>query len=85
VVWGWWAWCCWVVVTFGRLRGTAVACFCGMRAAVIEGRGQLCLVVWLGPWLLSAGRGWERFEALERCLELCDPGPRGLQELGAPS
>ena len=33
----------------------------------------------VGRWRVSAGGGWERFEPLERCLELCDPGPRVLQ------
>ena len=36
--------------------------------------GRLLWVV-IGRWLVSAGGGWERFEALERCLELGDPRP----------
>jgi hypothetical protein len=33
----------------------------------------------VGRWRVSAGGRWERFEPLERRLELCDPGPRVLQ------
>jgi hypothetical protein len=70
----------------GRFRGTADAGVAGLRAAVIVAvagglfGGVSC------PVLVSAGCGWERFEPLERCVELCDPGPGVLQvELGAPS
>ena len=62
------------------------ACRAGLRAAVIVAvaGGLLGGVSW--PVLVSAGCGWERFEPLERGLELCDPGPGVLQvELGASS
>ena len=40
-----------------------------------HGRGRKAVLGDDRPVAGSAGGGWERFEALERCLEFCDPGP----------
>ena len=64
------------VIVMGRaVPGPAGGCVAGMRAAVIAAVAGRLLWVVIGRWLVSAGGGWERFEALERCLELGDPRP----------
>jgi hypothetical protein len=77
--WRWGAGCvsggCWwwlvSVVGRGELFGARV------RAAVIVAVAGGCLMV-VGRRRVSAGGGWERFEARERGDELVGPGPGAL-------